>query len=101
MALKCCKPYYYLKRGKCVKGIGKLERGTLDPYRASQTQAVRRKHLKTAIRRLQRLKKIPKHDAAVIAAKKLYAVSTMTKNRAPVTSKKIRSDAEWIKQNLY
>jgi hypothetical protein len=70
--------------------IGPLKKGTLMGYKTSMKPSTRRKILR----------KVAKKVGPLSTFRKLNAVSVLTKNTAPKSSRTMKADRKWVKKNL-
>jgi hypothetical protein len=70
--------------------IGPLKKGTLMGYKTTMKPSTRRKILR----------KVAKKVGPLSTFRKLNAVSVLTKNTAPKSSRTMKADRKWVKKNL-
>jgi Family of unknown function (DUF5771) len=90
--MRTCKSGHFLRKGMCVKGIGKLHKGDLTQFGYSTSKSSRSRH--------GALAKATKKYGALSVFRKLNALATYTKRRSPSTSKRALSDRSFMKKKL-
>ena len=71
-------------------GIGKLQKGELMGYHATEKPTIRRRKLRKTVRKY----------GALSTFRKLNAIATYTKRKAPSKSKTFKTDRNWIKKTF-
>ena len=73
-----------------MKGIGTLKKGTLMGYHTTEPISTRRSTLRKVVRKVGPLS----------AFRKLNAIATYTKRRAPKASRTFRRDRNWVRKTF-